>query len=168
MIDQAINVPEVRRANKAQAAQFFGISLPTLERWIRDGAPVVQQGTRGVSWILDLRQIAEWKYGAWNGCELNPETLPPTERKAWYDGETRRRALQERDRELIPAAEVEQVIATAFGAIAQGMRSIPDNIERKTGCGPDIVEAIERAIDAEMNALADKLATLAATTEDDV
>jgi hypothetical protein len=161
MIDAAANIPEIRRANKAQAAQFFDITLPTLERWLREGAPVVQRGSRGISWILDLRQIAQWKYGSNIGPGgVDPDSLSPQDRKAWYDSEQKRRALQIQDRELIPVAEIERVISTAFSAIAQGLRSLPDNIERRTGCSPEIVEAIERAIDAEMRALAEKLSAL--------
>lgn len=91
----------------------------------------------------------------------------PSDRKAWYESETKRRALQVQDRELIPAQEVERVVATAFSAIAQGLRSLPDNIERRTGCTPDIVEAIDVALDSEMNALADKLTELVALELDE-
>ncbi len=64
-------------------------------------------------------------------------------------------------REMIPIAEVEQVIATAFSAIAQGIRSIPDHLERRTGCAPEIAEEVERLLDEEMTILADRLAVLA-------
>lgn len=91
----------------------------------------------------------------------------PQDRKAWYDSEARRRDLQIKDRELIPVGEVERVVATAFSAIAQGLRSLPDNIERRTGCTPEIIEAIDMALDAEMNALADKLTELVALDLDE-
>ena len=152
----------LRRANKAQAAQFFDISLPTLEAWFRKGAPVVQKGSKGVSWILDLRAIAEWHFSVrLSDGSVDAETLSPAERKLWYDGEVKRRDLQIRDRELIQSAEVEQVIATAFSAIAQGIRSIPDHLERRTGCAPEIAEEVERLLDEEMTILADRLAVLA-------
>ena len=92
--------------------------------------------------------------------EIDPDALTPTDRKAWYDSEVRRRQLQERDRELIPAAELEACIARVFGTLSQGLRSIPDNLERRIGCSPEVAEAVERMIEGEMNAVADRLAEL--------
>ena len=166
MSETAVVIPDIRRANKAQAAQFFDISLPTLEAWLRQGAPVVQRGARGISWVLDLLALAEWRFSSRTvQGGIDPETLPPGERKLWYDGETKRRELQVRDRELIPAADVEQAIATAFSAIAQGIRSIPDHLERRIGCAPDVAEAVERMLDEEMTALSERLSQLAPITE---
>jgi hypothetical protein len=61
---------------------------------------------------------------------------------------------------LIPADEVERVVSTAFATISQAIRSIPDNIERQTSPGADVIEAIERITDESLNALADQLAVL--------
>lgn len=160
--------PEVRRANKAQAAEFFDVTLPTIDAWIRKGAPVMQRGARGVSWVIDLRAMSEWVYsGRSENADIDPDSLPPSERKAWYEGETRKRELQVRDRELIPAAEVEQAIATAFAAIAQDMRAIPDNLERRHGIDPQTAEQVESALLEEMDHLADRLAALAPVGADE-
>jgi phage terminase Nu1 subunit (DNA packaging protein) len=157
----SVAVPEVRRANKAQAAAFFDMSLPTIEAWIRKGAPVVQRGGRGVSWELDLRAISEWYYGQRSGGgEADPDSLSATDRRAWYEGEAKKRDLQIRDRELILASEVEQVIATTFSAIAQGIRSIPDNLERRYGIAGEVAEKVEVALFEELDILADRLASL--------
>ena len=155
-------VPDIRRANKAQAAQFFDVSLPTVEKWMREGCPYVQRGGKGVGWVLDLLAMAEWRFSARaNGSEADPESMPAAERKQWYEGEQKRRDIQIRDRELIPAIEVEEAMATAFAAISQGLRSMPDNLERRLGIAPEITEAIEAQMDDEMQALADRLESLA-------
>jgi phage terminase Nu1 subunit (DNA packaging protein) len=160
--DIAAQCPEMRRANKAQVAQFFDITIPTLEKWVREGMPVLQRGARGVSWVLDLRAIAEWRYTSrLPEGGLDPETLPPGERKLWYDGETRRRELQVRDRELIRATEVEESVATAFSSVAQTLLALPDNMERRAGLTPAQAEAAEGAIHEAMNDLADRLTLLA-------
>ena len=157
-----IEVPDIRRANKAQAAEFFGISLMTLDAWIRDGAPVAQRGAKRVAYVLDLRAIAEWKYTPRQfDSEVDPERLPPNERKQWYEGEHKRRELQVRDRELIPVAELEEAVITANAAVAQTLLSLPDNLERRAGLAPAQAEVIEQAIHEAMNDLADRMATLA-------
>lgn len=115
---------------------------------------------------MDALAVAEWRFsGRAAGETVDPDTMTPQDRKAWYESEKHRRALQEKDRELIPADEVEVTVATAYSAISQGLRSLPDNVERRTGCSPDVVAALEAAIDAEMDALADKLAMLGPVEE---
>ena len=155
-------VQSLRRLNKSELAEFFGVSPQALDGWIRRGCPAVTRGQPGRPWVFDALDVARWRFGPGDSPsgELNPDDMTPQDRKAWFESETKRRALQVQDRELIPAIEVEQVVSTAFQAIAQGLRSMPDNIERRTGCPPEIVEAIEVALDAEMNALAEKLSSL--------
>ena len=152
-----------RRVNKAELAAWFYVSLPTIEAWIRRGMPISQRGSRGVPWVIDILEVAEWRFSgrADNDGETDPERLSPSDRKAWYEGEARRRDLQERDRELIQAIEVEQAIRTAFAAIGQSLRSIPDNLERRIGISPAVAEQIEEILDEEMTALADRLSSLA-------
>lgn len=156
-----MHLSRLRRANKAGVAEFFDVSVNTVTAWLRKGCPTISRGEVGSSWEFDLLAVAEWRFlGQRSGEELDPDTLNPQDRKAWYESEQRRRALQIQDRELIPTDELERVISTAFSAIVQGLRSLPDNIERRTGCSAEILEAIERAIDAETEALAEKLSVL--------
>ena len=159
-------IPARRKANKAEAAEFFSISMPTLEKWLREGMPVVQQGSRGVSWVLDLRAIAEWRYQARLPTgQIDPETLPPGERKQWYDGEAKRREMQVKDRELIEAAELEEDIGTAYASIAQTLLSLPDLLERRAGLPPEAAEQAEIVIHEAMTDLADRLQSFAQIEE---
>lgn len=156
-------LPESRKANKAEFAEFFGVSIPTVESWVRKGMPVLQRGSRTIPWVFDLMECVQWRVAPQvgeGGDGIDPSRLPPAERKAWYDSEIKRRELQERDRELIPAVELEACIARVFGALSQGLRSIPDNLERRIGCSPDVAEAVDRIIEAEMDAVANMLSTI--------
>lgn len=54
--------------------------------------------------------------------------------------------------QYLPREDVKRALAEVFQAVAQGLRSIPDNIERKLGVSPDVAEAIGVYID---EALAD-------------
>lgn len=92
--------------------------------------------------------------------EIDPDRLAPSDRRAWFDSETKRRELQVRDRELIPAAEVAQVLATSFAAFASEMRSMPDNLERQGYATPEQAERIEERIDLALDALADRMQKL--------
>lgn len=154
-------VARLRRANKAEVAEFFDVSVQSIDAWVRRGCPVVARGERLKPWVFDILAVAEWRIsGRTSDADIDPATLPPNERKAWFDSEIKRRELQERDRELIPAAELESCIARVFAALSHGLRSIPDNLERRAGCSPEVAETVERMIEAEMDAMADTLSTI--------
>lgn len=162
MKDAAVNIPSIRRANKAEAALFFDVTLPTLDKWIREGMPVVQRGARGISWVIDLLHAAEWRYSPRTADgQVDPESMTPAERKLWYDGENQRRKLQLLDRELIPAEEVEVSVSTAFAAVAQTLLALPDNLERRSGLTPEQSESCEQAVHEAMTDLAERLASIA-------
>lgn len=65
----------------------------------------------------------------------------------------------------IPRAAVRQACATAMQSMAQTLRSIPDNVERRLGVSPDVAEAIGLAIDEALNGLADEFALMSGDTE---
>lgn len=154
-------VGRLRRANKAEVAEFFDVSIKTVDGWVRRGCPVVERGKLNKPWVFDLLSVAEWRISGQSAdSDIDPAKLPPNERKAWFDSEIKRREIQERDRELIPAAELESCIARVFAALSQGLRSIPDNLERRAGCSPEVAESVERMIEAEMDAMADTLSTI--------
>src|SRR5690242_9512417 len=46
--------------NKAEAAETFGVSLPTIDAWIRKGAPVLRKGTNGVDYEICAPAFGEW------------------------------------------------------------------------------------------------------------
>jgi terminase small subunit / prophage DNA-packing protein len=155
-------IPDRRKANKAEVAEFFSISMPVLEKWIREGMPVIQKGGRGIGWVIDLRAVAEWRYTARLASgQIDPETLPPGERKQWYDGEAKRIDLAVSARELIRASELEEEIATAYASIAQTMLSLPDWLERRAGISPEQAEECEAVIHEAMTGLSDRLQTYA-------
>ena len=162
MQQNQVDIPDIRRGNKADCAQFFGVTLPTIDKWIRDGMPIVQRGSQGISWVIDLHQAAEWRYTArLPSGQIDPETLTPAERKLWYDGETKRRDLQVRDRELIEVGEAEEVIGTAFAAVSQALLSLSDNLERRGGITVDQAEIVDMVAHEALTGLSDRLSGLA-------
>lgn len=161
-------VQQLRRLNKSALAEFFEVSVQAVDGWCRRGCPAIKRGAPGRPWVFDALEVARWRFEQHETPGgVDPDSMPPQDRKAWYDSETRRRDLQVKDRELIPAQEVEQAIATAFAAISQGLLSLPDNIERRTGCSPEVVEAVELVLHAEMISLTERLQDLAPVGVDD-
>jgi terminase small subunit / prophage DNA-packing protein len=158
MTDESL--PPIRQANKAQAAEFFGISLPTLDGWIRDGAPVVQRGSRGVGWLLDLRAMADWVYSEAQGDGQTPELKDARARLEHWKAELAEQEFKKRAGELLDRAQVEKAAATVLATIAQTLRSIPDNLERMAGISAEQAEACEKIIDGICMVMHDRLKAL--------
>jgi phage terminase Nu1 subunit (DNA packaging protein) len=59
--------------------------------------------------------------------------------------------------EYVSREHVRQSSATAISTIAQGLRSIPDNLERKLGLPHAVIDEVTLVIDEAMAALAEEL-----------
>lgn len=70
--------------------------------------------------------------------------------------------LQIESGEYLPRDAYREATATALATLSQGLRSIPDTLERKHSIGPDLLQAIEVTID---DALAQVASTLSMFTE---
>jgi terminase small subunit / prophage DNA-packing protein len=49
------------KLNRAGLAEHLAVSLPTIDRWVKDGMPVVTRGSRGVEWVFDLAEVIRWR-----------------------------------------------------------------------------------------------------------
>ena len=50
-----------QKVNRKQLADVFGISLPTVDAWVRSGCPFDQEGGRGKEWIFDTADVMRWR-----------------------------------------------------------------------------------------------------------
>lgn len=51
-----------QKVNKAGLASVFGVSLVTIEAWIRNGCPVEERGAgKGKPWVFDTADVAAWR-----------------------------------------------------------------------------------------------------------
>lgn len=89
--------------------------------------------------------------------DIDPAMLPPGDRRHHFDAELKRLEFDRRRGELVERADVRQASATAFSIIAQALRGIPDNLERRLGIAPEVAEEIGLLIDEALGALADEL-----------
>ena len=121
---RAERIPPVRIKNRAEVAEFFGISLPSLDAWIRNGCPFIQKGSRGISWQFDLLEVAKWKYGGQDDVgPNNPEEMTPKERLDWYRGNRERDSHAKERGMLIPFDLMEQLLGSAFADVRAGLLS---------------------------------------------
>jgi phage terminase Nu1 subunit (DNA packaging protein) len=145
-----MTAPTIREANKSETAEFFGVSLPTLENWVRRGCPVLERGGKNVPYRFDLRAVAEWYYGGKSVAsdgDVDPEKMTPKERKDWYEGEKVRRALEVDAGKLLRADEAEIEFAAMVKTFAGALEILPFRLERECNLSGDVVERLQIAID---------------------
>lgn len=60
----------------------------------------------------------------------------------------------------VERSAVRQAAATALAALAQTLRSVPDNLERKLGVAPDVAMEVGLLIDSALDELANQFAAM--------
>lgn len=145
MVVERTHIPPERTGNKADLANWFGVSLTTVDQWLRRGCPFLDRGERGKQWRFDFLAVAKWRYGAPDAApDDDPEKLAPKDRLDWYRGTRERTKHQQEIGELIPAAEYEAALSAALKTVAAGLESLPDLLERDAALpGPAIERTIE-------------------------
>ena len=50
-----------RTLNRSELAAHHGISLPTVDSWVRRGCPAIERGSKGSNWKFDPVAVIEWR-----------------------------------------------------------------------------------------------------------
>src|SRR3954463_14072305 len=49
-----------RIVNRADLADFLGVSLPTVDGYVRRGCPFVERGSKGREWRFNSKAVVDW------------------------------------------------------------------------------------------------------------
>ena len=153
-------IAERRQANKAEMAEWFNVSVATVDAWLRRGCPYIQRGGPGKGWVFDLREVAQWYYGKSaqaDETEDDPEQMSPKERLDWYRGETERMKIASRRQELYERAPTLHAFSTTIAVFAEQVRAIPDILERRAGLNPKQAELTADEIDTQLETVKKRL-----------
>lgn len=141
--------PVQRIANKAQAAEFFGVSPQAIDGWIRRGCPAEQRAAPGRPWKFDLLRLAEWRFSSSpdSGPNADPDTMTPKERLDHFRAESEKLKLSAALGQVIPVDQFERELARAFKSVASTLESLPDVLERDAGLSGAAVERCQALVD---------------------
>lgn len=54
----------MHHCNKSELAGIFGVTIPTIDQWVRDGMPVADRpNQKGAEWTFETSQAIYWKIG---------------------------------------------------------------------------------------------------------
>lgn len=138
------------RLSISQIASEFSMSRNTVARRI-DQLGIRPDGRRAgypVYRMRDIIDVVSASHGSIPTGEIDPSTLPPTERRAWYQSENERLKAEADSGRLIPAAEVEAEMALMVTTIVRALETLPDRIERDRRVSPEIVEYLQEEVHA--------------------
>ena len=116
-----------RDVNRTELAEINGVSLPTIESWVRRGCPVVQRGGRGRAWQFNTAEVRNWREDdiraeASHATHANKDEL--TLRKLAAETEQAELDLAKAKGEVMAVELHERAMVKAFGEVRAGLRGV--------------------------------------------
>ena len=155
--------------NRAQLAALFGISLPTVDNWVRAGCPFVTRGSKGIEWKFDSAEVIEWR----RQRDIQDATGDKQQDADEIERRTKRARMRQAELELAkelgkvaPIAEFERAQAARYALIRQNVLNVParaclrllgctDETEFKSVLRRELVMALETAATEQLEIIED-------------
>lgn len=117
--------------NRQELSQAMGISLPTVDRWIRDGCPVKQRGTKGVAWEFMLPDVVAWwgerqRQAAAGDAPTDMESAKM--RKVSAEAALAELELAKARGEVAPIRDFERAWSAMMATIQQNVMNVPQRV----------------------------------------
>jgi phage terminase Nu1 subunit (DNA packaging protein) len=117
--------------NRAQTAAHMGVDLTTLDRYVREGCPVLARGSRGREWAFDLPAVVRW-YGEHEVSkamgEQDPDILDIKLRQEKAKMLLAELELAKARGEVAPVREFELAQSRAMAAIQTRVMQVPQRV----------------------------------------
>jgi phage terminase Nu1 subunit (DNA packaging protein) len=117
--------------NRGELSEFFGVTPPTVDAWVRAGCPIASKGQRGVASTFNTAEVANWlriKAREEGSGTATADESELKRRKLAAETATAELTLA-RARDLVaPLDQVERMVSRAFAEVRAGMRNIPSRV----------------------------------------
>ena len=150
-----------QRVNRQQLAAFYGVSLPTVDSWLRAGMPYAEKGARGVEWAFDTAQVAAWREerAAEEASGTTVQDEAALKRRRALAGVLLDELELAKARGLVaPVDQMQRVVGRLFAEVRTNLRNIPSRVAPQL-VGEDDERTVKRvlleAIDDVLQELAD-------------
>jgi phage terminase Nu1 subunit (DNA packaging protein) len=116
-----------RDVNRSDLAEINGVSMPTIDDWVRRGCPVVQRGGRGRAWQFNTADVRNWREDDIRSETSHTSNANKEElllRKLAAETEQAELDLAKAKDEVVPVEQLERALVKAFGEVRAGMRNV--------------------------------------------
>ena len=156
-------------ADQLVSVSFIAKLAGKSERYIQKlaKAAIIPKAAHGKYYLLNtISALIAHLYHELDKAKKSPDGYEPDElldkdqeqaKSAREDWIRKQRENAVADGELLDAEEVRQKQGQILQAISTGLETMVDYVEREAGLTPEQAEAMQRAIDKQRNAIADKL-----------
>lgn len=112
-------------------AEVFGVSMPTVDSWVRAGCPVVKRGSRGVEWQFDTAEVIKWREQRAADMAAGDTKADETElrrRELLAKTLTAELELAKKRGEVAPIRDFERAQAAVFAEIRTNIMNVPQRV----------------------------------------
>ncbi|WP_323162852.1 terminase small subunit [Stenotrophomonas maltophilia] len=159
-----------QRVNRSQLAAVFGISLPTVDAWVKAGAPYVTKGGSGKEWAFDTADVARWREeraaNEASGGGVQDEAALKLRKLAADTRIVELEALQKMG-ELAPIADMERAITRVMAEMQGKLRGAFVTRAVSQLLGETDERTFKRVLLAEVDSALEVLAGMDVTSGDD-
>lgn len=126
-------MPRVRgiAANRTDIAEIFGVSLITVDTWVRAGCPFVERARPGRPWRFDTAAVSGWLLRRVEEAHKRGGPLDPTQERARKDKELADAIAMKNARlraELVAVDDASAAVKDAFGRVRSKVCTLPHKI----------------------------------------
>ena len=133
-----------------QFSKEFGIARETVGRKIRDAGiqPTGKKHNHPVYRVRDVAEAILVPQTSLGGLINDPDSMVPKERSDWFRSENDRIKFEKETGVLTSVEECREQMGEIAKMGLQILETLPDVLERDFSLGPEIVDGVERKIDA--------------------
>lgn len=128
----AAGSPKGQNVNRSELSALFGISLPTVDAWVRAGCPGVKTGSgKGGGWTFNTAEVARWREQR-AAAEAAGDTVADEaalkKRKLFAETIAAEHDAMVKKQLVAPLDQVERAMSRAFAEVRTNMRSLPGRV----------------------------------------
>lgn len=157
-----------QQVNRANLADVFGVSLPTIDSWVRAGCPLIQRGSKGVEWTFNTADVSKWlrDRAAQDASEnFIQDEAELKRRKLAAETTMAELELAKAKGEVAPLDQMERNLSKLFAEIRANMRNIPGRVVTRV-IGETDERKIKAALMDEIDQVLEALASLDLAVDD--
>jgi phage terminase Nu1 subunit (DNA packaging protein) len=161
--------------NLEETARLFDVSVPTVRDWIAKGCPVDTKGGNGVAYMLCVQDVKAWRDAETRAAEqdaaekaardtqlrldiLGPGSMTGSDEAALtararadiLAAEMARVKLAQLRRELVPADQVQFLLAQILNELKTNLRAMPDQVGKDLGLDDAVVDRMIEMVDGHL------------------